>query len=410
MKWFASALLLGLVACVPGGESPVLTTEPLIQVWLPTGVTVRRSEALHGADLPRELAAGTGQQLAWADLPNGRPARMIGMRWVVPTPLGSQALEVVVASNATPYERTLKSLAGLLLAAWGAASIGLAAVLFLVVRRGLAPLDRLGVDIKNLDASNLSGDIHSPGAPAELRPVVDQLNAMIERLRIAFDQEHAFSSHAAHELRTPLAGLRSTLELMLTRPRSVEEHARFAERCLEMTLELQGTVNSLLELARPVKGQRDVRETTNVVELLMGAWKDRSESATTRGISFKVTPQTPVKIETDSRLFEALIKNLVDNAVEYSPEGGAIRCFASLREGNLSCIVINPAPDLTHADGRRALEAFWRRDPSRRATGRHAGLGLALSRRIAERLGGRLHVRAAKGRFHARVVLPRGID
>ena len=403
-RWAAGLALLGLGACAPEVTRP--PTDPLVQIWLPTGVTLSRSPALGGQDLPHVLATGGEEPEAeWIEVA-GRPARAVGRRLLVPTPLGPQLLQVVVARETTDHRLALRSLGGLLVGAWLLGSVGLAGVLFLVVRRGLSPLDRLGRDLDRLGARNLDAALDLPGAPSELRPVVDQLNAMLRRLRDAFEQEHMFSAHAAHELRTPLAGLRMTLELALSRERSTEEHVHAAERSLSVALELQRTVEALLELARAVDGPLPDQATVDVTGELERAWSLRAARAAERTLAFERHPQGPVEVMVAAGLLERVLDNLVDNAIEHAPEGATIRGRVRCGRGRLSVVLANPAPQLTPEEARRTLDAFWRADPSRHGTGRHSGLGMALGRRIAERLEGTLQVRVAGGWFYARLNLP----
>lgn len=396
--------LLGLGACAP--EAPRAPGTPLVQIWLSTGVTLSRSSELGSQDLPRELASGSEEPEAqWVEV-GGRPARAVGRRLMVPTPLGPQELQIVVARETTDHQRALRSLGGLLVGAWLLGSLGLAGVLYLVVRRGLSPLDRLGRDLDSLGARNLDAALDVPGAPAELRPVLDQLNAMLRRLRDAFEQEHMFSAHAAHELRTPLAGLRMTLELALSRERSTEEHVRAAERSLSVALELQRTIETLLELARAVDGPLPDRSRLDITGELQRAWDRREARADERALTLRLQPQGSVEVEAAASLLERVLDNLVDNAIEHSPEGADIHARVRHRRGQLTVVLANPAPNLTPHEARRALDAFWRADPSQHETGRHSGLGMALGRRIAERLGGTLQVRVGGGWFYTRLTVP----
>lgn len=404
MRSISVVAILFLAGC--GGQTGSTNgdTTPLVQVWLPNGVVMSRSAALEGEDLPRELAADESPRSEWLHLESGR-VRAQGRRLALPAAFGPSHLEVVVARKSTGIDSTLNDLALLLFGAWLAASVGGGGLLYFAIRRGMRPLERLRRDIEELDPRHLGESLDSPDAPSEMRGVVYQLNHMLGRVHVAFEREQSFSSNAAHELRTPLSGLRSTLELALMRERSSEEHARSAQQCLDMTLELQGLVETLLELARADDGGDLDREATDMRELLDRAWHARSARANERQIQLEVAGAETCVAQTDPRLVARVIDNLVDNAIDHCPTGSAVQVYLRSRGERATFLIRNAAPHLSPADARRAARPFWRAEASRTETGRHSGLGLALARRVTERLGGSLTIRVANGEFWARLRL-----
>src|SRR5262249_32577664 len=137
----------------------------------------------------------------------------------------------------------------------------LACTLFLVVvvARGLHPLSQLARDVERRQANDLSAPIDGTNLPQELLPLVNELNQMFGRLGAAFDRERDFNSEVAHELRTPLAGLRSTIDVTLGRARQPVEYAEALADCRLIVVQLQSLVEQLLSLVRLESGIEPLR-------------------------------------------------------------------------------------------------------------------------------------------------------
>lgn len=309
-------------------------------------------------------------------------------------------IEVVLAKDVSALDATLASLRWLLFLAWASASLGCAGILSFVVHRGLRPLRRLDRQLAELDAAKLDQRIDAGDLPDELVPVVEQLDAMLARLREAFEREQAFSAYAAHELRTPLAGLRSTLEVSLARPRSVDEHREAEAECLGITKDLEHLVERLLELARAsaVVPRLDA-EPQRIAPLVDAALARHAAAAGARGLSLVARVPADFAVATDEALLARVLENLLENAVTYADAGGEVQVEVVGEGSAWSLAVSNPASSAPPEIATRAFDAFWRADAARSSVGKHAGLGLALCRRIVERSGGRIAAEFEGGRF-----------
>ena len=132
-------------------------------------------------------------------------------------------------------------------AAVTALSFGIATV---VVRHGLAPLNAIAAQIGAMRVEDLTARVDTGPAPSEIAPLRDRLNVLLSRLQASFQRERRFTADVAHELRTPLAGLRSSIEVTLTRARDSQEYQTVLADCLEIVQNMQAMVNNLLMLAR----------------------------------------------------------------------------------------------------------------------------------------------------------------
>ncbi len=284
---------------------------------------------------------------------------------------------------------------------WVTSTSGCAIILSWVVHRGLRPLEELRSQMEHTDAESLDRSFAVDGSPAELEPVIDQLNGFVGRIRQVFEREQAFAAAAAHELRTPLAGLRSTLEVTLARPREAEELREAAGDCLDITLRMQTIVESLLELARLGSAESAPQTDDRVVvrDAVSDAFEPLAGARRRRGLDLETIIDEDLTLRTNRRLFQRVIDNLADNAVRYADDTDSIRVEARRTRNGIAISVSNDATDAPADLPERAFDAFWRADSVRTGGQGHVGLGLALCRRIVEKIGGTIGARLERGRF-----------
>jgi signal transduction histidine kinase len=294
-------------------------------------------------------------------------------------------LELVIAQPTTSLLATLAHLRWLLALTWVLSVLGCAGIIGGLVHRGLRPLRQLGAQIEGLDEAGLDRRLAIPDAPAELLPIVGQLNALLDRLRAAFERERAFSGFAAHELRTPLAGLRATLEVALSRERRPEDHRTAEEQCLEITTRMQSMVETLLDLARPAAAASD-EEALPLESLLESCWGSHAELVRERGLTLQADGVAGVTVQADHRYLQRILENLLENAASYADADTTIRVQAEIAGDRVHLEISNRATAASAEVAERAFDAFWRADRSRTGTGLHAGLGLALCRKLATQL------------------------
>ena len=351
-------------------------------------------------------------------LKNGRPARAVGFKFrpriadseerkdvkTIETP----PVTLVVARDASVLQYNLQFLRGLLLIA----SVSTIALSFLVgavvVRKGLAPLNFLASKIAAVKETNLSSQIATQPLPIEIQPIKDRLNDMLARLDASFNRERRFTSNVAHELRTPLAGIRSTIEVSLTRNREQGEYQAALCDCLKIAISMQTMVDNLLTLTRIDTNQMAFRkDRIKAVETVDSCWRLLSHRAAERKVTFENRIQADMFCNSDPDGLSMVMSNLLDNAVEYANEGGQIRAEARQNGNTIEIAISNTGCRLTSDEVSQVFDCFWRGDSSRTDTGTHCGLGLALVQRIITALGGSASVEVQpSGIFTMRLVLP----
>ncbi|MGQ9576749.1 MAG: ATP-binding protein [Thermoguttaceae bacterium] len=381
------------------------------QLWAADGRVLLRSPSLGSADLQRIEAPIQAPERRWLVLPDGHTGRAIGLTFrpqvereqegkhggpEMPPSRSAGRLTLVLARDFAPLQAMLTRLK-LFLALVGVASVAAsAAVLLLVVRRSLRPLDLLAAMIARIGEDELGARIRLARTPRELLPVTDRLNDLLERLQAAFDRERSFSADVAHELRSPLAGLRSTIDVALSRTRPATEYQEALHDCLRITCQMQGLVENLILLARLEAGQLQPRwQSVSLNALIQDQWNPLAPLAEAKGLNVKwaLGPEQP--LVTDAAHCALAIRNVLENAVAHANQAGCVRILTRADQRGAAVVVANTGSRLSQDQLPNAFKRFWRGDAARGDTGVHCGLGLALTRKIILLLGGSVEVKSS---------------
>ena len=392
-------------------------TAAYYEMWRADGHVSAKSPSLRTNDLPKLQGPIDEPVLRSFDLRPGLPVRAAGLTF---QPEGGRRderdkgnggvrpLTVVVARDSSQMLGQLRFLRWLLLAATaGTIALSLLAGT-VIVRRSLRPLHRIAAQIAAIREDNLGVRIHTPDTPAEMIPVQDRLNDLLIRLETSFKRERRFTADVAHELRTPLAGLRSTLEVTRSRPRDEQEYRSSLADCLEITKSMEALVNTLLRLARTEADPALSRRERNVLaDLVMTCWRSFSDKAGRRGLTFESALSADLACASDQDALCLVVSNLLDNAVEYADEAGRIWIAGSRKGDTVEVRIANTGCHLSAEQVGQVFDYFWRADASRTDTGVHFGLGLSLVRRTVLALGGSVAVALEPGEvFAVYLVLP----
>lgn len=357
------------------------------QLWAKDGREIARSESLpKGKNLPRRAGKANDPDDWNLTLPNGRPGRANGYAFrpnVRDQQLRGRETELylVVASDRAELEETLWQLLGLS-AGWGLLLVGATLwVIPRVLRRELAPLDQLGERAAKIDADSLSTRFVADDLPVELRPIALKLNEVFARLQLSFERERRFSADLAHELRTPLAELRTMAESAIKWPESRDPNQD--QEVLAVARQMEHIVTNILALVRGEQGQLHVEwETIPLAPLITQTWSRFADRAVERNLRVSVKLESG-KARIDPALLRLILNNLFDNAVDYTPSGGVIEITSRREEKRLLITIANSTVDLEPGDLAKMFDRFWRKE-SARSGGLHVGLGLSLSKAFAE--------------------------
>ncbi len=361
------------------------------------GREIQRSRSLGDAALT-SVGGSPGQPgFLDATLPDGRVLRLAGAHFFPAVEdedrLSDTKVALVVGRDRAPMEHSLAMLRAALFIIGASALALLAVATAWGVNSGLAPVRRLRDEVGAVDAGNLSARFEAVALPAELQPVAANLNELLARLQAAFDRERRFTGMAAHELRTPIAELRTLAEVNLKTPATVAEQAESWRDVLTTTRRMELLAAQLLDLARTEDASAVVqRVSVDVAKAVAEAWKQHASHAASRGVAIENALPISLAVRSDPTLLRVVLGNICGNAAEHAPVGTRVRVSASAEKGGAFVRFRNRADGLAAEDMGHLFERFWRKDAAR-SDARHHGLGLALAREFAKLIGGELTAR-----------------
>jgi len=385
--------------------------QALIDVAIALGERIRGDDGKLAFDLP-----GAAEQVLRTDrydtiyylVRNPDGSRLAGDSGLPPPPHGAEPEDGVIAYDGLYHEQALR-LVALLVPCGGrictvqvaettkkrralASDIALAGVVpsavitllllglvWFGVKRGLTPLEDLSREIRARSARDLQ-PIDPARAPEEALPLVAALNQLFGRVGEASANQQRFLANAAHQLRTPLAGLQAHTELALSHDPPAEQRAQL-EQLRTATIRTARLANQLLALARAEPGgaRADAVATVNlrsVVEDAADEWVHRA-MAKEIDLGFELAD---APVAGDALLLREALGNLIHNALEYSPPGARVTVRTGVRNQHSFLEVEDDGPGIPPAERERVLERFYRMAGT---AGTGSGLGLSIVREIA---------------------------
>lgn len=280
----------------------------------------------------------------------------------------------------------------------------LAALIWLSVRSGLAPLDRLAQTLACRSATDLS-PLRDTRAPAEMQPMIEALNGLFHRVKGLRERERSFTAFAAHELKTPLAGLKTQAQIASLAPdagmrgRALQQIARGVDRTDRMVrqlLDMTAAENAIDAGQAP--GQDGGRILAEVADALAGL-------ALSRGVTLQLESSATEWCPPQVALLAAAMRNLLENAILASPRGATVEARLVREAETIRFSVLDRGPGISAADRPHVTERFYRGAGSPLGDG--SGLGLAIVVAAVTMMSGELRLSPrAGGGEQAELILP----
>tara|TARA_B110000305_G_scaffold27389_1_gene25411 strand:+ start:3526 stop:4950 length:1425 start_codon:yes stop_codon:yes gene_type:complete len=380
-----------------------------------------RSEALGDFDL--ENRNGELGERVFYDLllPDGSMGRAVGILTlpIVEDPEGNEGFDpetrpqiFVWAENTKNLYKILNRLRRsfiisgitILVLLWGA--------IWMVILLSSRAVRAVSDEMVSREGSEMGQPISIPdNLPSEVAILAKKFNTLLARIDTSREKDRDFFLNLAHEVRTPLAGVRAEIEQALRKPRENDDYRRRLERALEGTEGLNRLVNRLMKFGSLRRKESNLAlEQVDIWFLLKRIWKAFEPRAEERSLKIDWRLQDKLEIYSDVELLKIIISNLLENSISYSVEGSSIRVEARAASSNLNIVVENAVdgPEVSSENLEKFFDPFYRGDQSRAQEGNHAGIGLGFSREIVELLGGTIKVsQVSADRIAFEVSLPR---
>jgi heavy metal sensor kinase len=279
---------------------------------------------------------------------------------------------------------------------------------YFMSRRAVDPVDRITRTARLIDAHNLAERLPLRGIDDELERLSETLNGMFARLDDAFRRIRQFTADASHELRTPVAIIRSTVEIARARPRTEAEYTAALDHILVETERTSSLIDDLLLLARAdARTDRTLMERMDLSEVVRDACEEGRILADAAGVRFTSTIPSACATVGDPQALGRLFLILLDNAAKYTPAGGAVSVTMSVRDAIATIEIRDSGVGIAAHDLPHIFERFYRVAADRSRTTGGAGLGLAIAEWIATCHDGRILVESGLGAGSVfRVALP----
>jgi heavy metal sensor kinase len=269
-------------------------------------------------------------------------------------------------------------------------------------RTALHPLETMAQQADQITASRLHDRLPVKNPEDELGHVAIVFNRLLQRLEESFEQLKQFTSDVSHELRTPLASMRSVGEVGLQRSLTPEGYRQVIASMLEEVDQLTNIVSTLLTISRAEAGQIELHQTEfSLGELLhdslgiVGILAEEKQQHISTNIVFDA------KIRGDRQFLRIAVLNILDNAIKYSPPGGAIRIFikhAESKPGFVELSVEDEGPGIPEESRAKVFDRFYRVDKDRSREAGGAGLGLSIAQWAVESQSGYIGFRPSQGK------------
>ena len=380
---------------MPEFEAPL--NPEYFQIWLGDGTLLERSRSLGTSDLARDRPNAFGHRFANVRLPDGRVGRQVEVVFLpqiidkserTPENLAQQLRAVlIVAREREGLDRLHQTIQVSLLAGMLLMLIMVIVIVKYAVRRGLRPLRQIQSELSQVGVNQLDRRLSTAMHPFELKAVVTQFNELLDILELLIERERRFSADVAHELRTPIAEMRSLAEVAMRWPSDKKLVAGFFRDVLDASVHMQHLTDNLLALARCDTGTLELKfEIVNLTQMATAAWNRLAKEAEEKQLTFETISPESLFCSTSPSALGLILNNIFSNAIAYSPPKSVISITLSIEGHTVRLVLSNPTDQLEPGDLASLFERLWRKEQTR-SSEHHVGLGLSLVQVYAQVLG-----------------------
>jgi len=276
-------------------------------------------------------------------------------------------------------------------------------IIWFGVRRSLRPVRTLATQVARRSPSNLEPVKPGFNVPTEIQPLIKALNSLFEKLRIAFEHERLFTADAAHELRTPLASIKTQAQVAL-RATTDKDRAHALQQIIEGVNRSTHLIQQLITTARldPDLTEHDFTQ-VNLTELARQLLTELDSEARQKDIELSLVAEQEQVIPGNRAALEFMLRNLLSNALRYTPETGQVTVKISTDAEHIALSVTDTGPGIPPAERERVFERFYRGEDMQHIVG--SGLGLSIVKRVVKLHNATIHLEQPESGIGLRVVV-----
>lgn len=274
------------------------------------------------------------------------------------------------------------------------------------INKAVQPLRAMASELHTIDEQNLDERLRTDSNVSELHDLAQSVNVLLGRVDLAFERERRFSGDVAHELRTPLAELRTLLDVAERWPDDPAIKHTFNQDVRDAADRMQRIVETLLQLSRSEQGSDLLIACPNLNELVRQNILKYEQAAQTGNLAIRAQISDALISCNGTDQWQSIARNLIENAMEYATSGTSVDiALAQSHDGTIEFTVANDTATLDEKDLERMFQRLWRKDTSR-TSGLHSGLGLALVRSCCIQLDAEVSATLENGKLTITVSAP----
>lgn len=282
--------------------------------------------------------------------------------------------------------------------------IVLALAQFLAVYKITNSINKLSSKMKLISSENLEEKITGIGSDDEIGELSNSFNSLLDRLSEAFKREQQFIADVTHELKTPLATLKSSFEVVLNKPRNGEEYKKVIEGALAETDQISQTLKNVLDIAWSETPEVSKKKTKfNLSGLVNDLYEIAQKIAVKKRIQVKLSTTKGVYILGFKDKLARAILNIIDNAVKYSPVQGQVEIILEKTPNKALISIIDQGQGILDEEVQHIFNRFYRGSKTEKTLG--SGLGLAIAESIVNLHQGEIKVKSKKGKGSTFVIV-----
>ncbi len=255
----------------------------------------------------------------------------------------------------------------------------------LIAGKSISPIEKVIATAEKMTQANLDQRIPLPFHYDELYRLSATFNALFDRMEDAFQREKHFTANASHELKTPLAIVKGTLEVLVRKPREREHYETRIQFCLKELNRMARLIDQLLMLARYESNKMNAHiETVALSPYIADVVERMQPSASTKDITIFVEHTGNARIAADSGMLDMMFENIISNAIKYSPSGSSIAIAVKNIANTIVCSISDQGIGIPEEKLHSIFERFYRVDESRNSSTGGFGLGLSIVKKLAD--------------------------
>jgi len=314
---------------------------------------------------------------------SGAPTRQVQMP--IKNPVGKILGYIIIAM---PLEESAVVLDNLFIVFVNSFWIVLFALFYItrfIAGASISPINKVITTAERITKENLDERIEFPVHKDEIYTLTSTINELLNRLEDAVLREKQFTSDASHELRTPLSVIKGTLEVLIRKPREVEQYESKIRYCIDEADRMSNLIDQLLMLARyesgkltPMISKININDSINSAIIRLRNFIDQ------KNIKVNFSRNENVLVNADKAMLETILENIISNSIKYSDEGKQIDISIDNKNGSIVCSIKDYGIGMNEEQASKVFDRFYRADESRTPEGGSNGIGMAIVKKLAD--------------------------